>query len=382
MTVLLAAMLVRVVVRDEGLSIEPPVLRAVQAPRSRSTGPHPNAPFELVVRGADGTILHRMPFDVPIAITVPPAPPGVAGDDAPSLVPLGERAVILRVPYYPDARVLEVYRARQRSPAGIRMLERPPVPPAVAMLDERAGRPAPATSSAQQLDVLIIASGFTASEMPRFRSVSAKIRRFLLSRSPFAAHRRRVRIRRFENTAPLGCAPGCAGIARLICCDFEAVIAAGGDSDEIIVVHNAPYGGSGALDGGIGFETNSYSTFAVTYGAHDDFELQHVVAVHEFGHSFGNLCDEYSYGPSDDVGDVVCVNCRPECGAWRNLDRTCEPGCASHPEFARPRPSIMLTNDVRRFNKPSIAATYFPFGLRERLRFFLGELPRSDGFVP
>lgn len=332
------------------------------------------AGFELVIRDAGGNELHTMPFSFPLTRTVPLEPAVTARPEVPP-IPLVPPTVVLRVPVYTGARSFEV-----RTSAEPRLLGRYFLPTSMkrrqgpeSEVTDGPSTPTDAPSSARRLDVALVASDFD--NMDRFRRVASRIGRYLLSRAPFAEARKRIRIHRIENRAPLGCAANCDGIDRLICCDDAAVIAAAGDVDEIIVVHNAPYGGSGLTDDGLGFMTNSYSTYAVTYGAPDRYNQQPKVAVHEFGHSFGNLCDEYEYG-GDATLPYPCVNCLPACDAWANIDERCRPGCASRADFRRPGPSLMRSNARARFNTPSIRATYSPFGLKPRLDFFIdGTLP-------
>ncbi len=97
----------------------------------------------------------------------------------------------------------------------------------------------------------------------------------------------------YRNTA-LGTYYGCAGIDRLICAEDESVYAAAQSVpwyDEIAVLVNDPtYGGSG------GDYLISYNGYWGPY-----------VYMHEFGHSFAYLADEYLYGNYS--GDVSNCNC-------------------------------------------------------------------------
>ena len=118
--------------------------------------------------------------------------------------------------------------------------------------------------------------------------------------------------------------PGCSGIDRLMCCDSSKVMAAAEDSgslyDEIIVIDNtATYSGGGARDlGSAAYKTNSYSSFCQVY----DGQYTVPMALHEFGHSFGDLCDEYSYG-SEGYSYYPCVNCRATCSDWSSYSSIC-----------------------------------------------------------
>lgn len=99
----------------------------------------------------------------------------------------------------------------------------------------------------------------------------------------------------YRNTA-LGTYYGCEGIERLICADDDSVYAAAQSVpwyDEIVVLVNDPtYGGSG------GDYFISYNGYWGPY-----------VFMHELGHSFGDLADEYLYG--NYPGSVPNCNCDP-----------------------------------------------------------------------
>lgn len=340
--------IVHVELRDEVAEVAAPGTLRLYTTVSRDRR---DRPFDLVVRDQGGRVLETTTFAFPLARTVPPAPSGVV-DGAPiALVPIANPSAELRLPMFPDVRSLEIVPAPER--------------------DARAPR---RRAADDRLDVALLASGFSAARMGQFRLIAGRVQSALLAEAPFAPRAGRIRVRLHENLAPLGCDRGCNAIDRLICCDDRAVIAAAGDVDEIIVIHDTHYGGSGYQDGGTGFQTNSYSTYAVTYGADDEYQAQVQVALHEFGHSFGNLCDEYSYG-TEAVPHVVCVNCRADCD-WSSLESACTQGCGARPAHRRPSPSLMLDSGLRGFNTASISAAYAPFGLRARLEYFVdGALP-------
>ena len=80
----------------------------------------------------------------------------------------------------------------------------------------------------------------------------------------------------------------CANIARLLCVDSAKVLAitakvAPQFDQVIVVVNSSTYGGAGG----------QVATFSLAQSATD-------IAIHELGHSFAGLADEYSYGASDD----------------------------------------------------------------------------------
>jgi hypothetical protein len=317
-----------------------------------------------------GAVLHRTDITVPRFVTVPPLPDEGDGPDRGLVLQRTHRDAVVVVPAFNEVVSLEVYDGAT-SPAAVRRLERPAVQPMERAIADHAVAGSPA-SQAGTLSVLIMASGYDTARMSRFRRTARRIKRYLLSRAPFSKRAGRIRLAVHENTDPLGCASGCGGIGRLICCDdlavIEAAVSSGSGYDEIIVVHDDLYGGGGLVDDGTGYRSNSYSTYAVTYGRRDKLNLQEELAVHEFGHSFGNLCDEYQ---GDGTFAHPCVNCQPSCASWSPIGSGCNLGCGASPELWRPEDSIMRDLTRRQFNIPSIRATYFPEGLAFRLGFFL-----------
>ncbi|MBY0112793.1 MAG: hypothetical protein K2Y21_08230 [Phycisphaerales bacterium] len=87
---------------------------------------------------------------------------------------------------------------------------------------------------------------------------------------------------------PLGMNFWCSGIERLLCVDVSACYQYAANApqpyDQILAVANS------TKYGGAGYTTNEVGTYA---GGNSSAAL---VAIHELGHSFGNLADEYDYG--------------------------------------------------------------------------------------
>jgi hypothetical protein len=161
-----------------------------------------------------------------------------------------------------------------------------------------------------------------------------------------------------------------------MCCHSGKVISAatasGYSFDEIIVLHNTSvYSGGGSREFQDAYKTNSYSSYAMSYSG-SDFKK---VVLHEMGHSFGNLCDEYTYD-SEGYSYVSCVNCRDNCAIWSYLSPICQESCDAKNDYFRPGSSIMLTLDIEHFNPVSLYAHYLPHGLDKRLRYFIyGTIP-------
>ena len=323
-------------------------------------------PGELTIRDRAGAILHREAFSYPDVITIPPVPPGEPDDGLPAELPLEEQDVALVVPYLASAHQIEVRDVRDAGPPAVRVLsDQDRLLPDGRMAREAAG----AVAVPNSLSILIVASGYLPGQMSQFRTRAAQAQSAMLAAQPFAAQQANVRVTAYENTTDLGCAPGCSGIDRLMCCNTSRVLAAaaasGAPYDEIVVVHNIPtYSGFG-YRAGTGYKSNSYTTYCGVY----DGTSSAVMAVHEFGHSFGDLCDEYALEPS--YSYQTCVNCRSRCDELPGAS-ACIAGCNVKSEYFRPEPSIMLTLSYPGFNRTSIESTLPPDGLQMRLNYFTG----------
>ena len=182
--------------------------------------------------------------------------------------------------------------------------------------------------SANRVDVLFLGDGYTASELGKFTSdVAFFVDRFF-AESPFSQYRAYFNVHRldvvsaesgadhpstgvFRNTA-LGAYYDCNNIERLICLDWTAVDnllaarAAYTQRDAVVVIVNdAQYGGSGG-------------SFSVASTHPDAYE----VVLHEIGHSFGLLADEYVEGPdcstaSEPIEPNVTANTSRSTLKWR-----------------------------------------------------------------
>ena len=158
---------------------------------------------------------------------------------------------------------------------------------------------------ANRVDLVVLGDGYTAAEMGKYASdVSNAVNGFFAS-SPYSEYRNFFNVYRVDVTSAESGADhdtpsvirkntafdgtfDCAGIQRLVCVDttkvnavLTASIAAANQRDMVLVLVNDPqYGGSGGA-------------IAVASTHTDAIEL----VLHETGHSFGLLADEYDYSP-------------------------------------------------------------------------------------
>lgn len=151
----------------------------------------------------------------------------------------------------------------------------------------------------EALDVLILGDGYTAAEMGKFRADAERFAQAFFEYEPYARNRERISIRAVEvesresgtdeprkgiwRDTPLGCSFNTFDSARYLTTENNLAmreIASLAPYDAIyIMVNTSRYGGGGIY--------NFYSVFAA------DNEYSEYVFIHEFGHSFGALGDEY-----------------------------------------------------------------------------------------
>lgn len=164
------------------------------------------------------------------------------------------------------------------------------------------------------LDILFISDSYT--DFTQFHQDAQTMHDLLTSLTPFSEFISSIQPHFLDNVTDLGCYRP-PSIPRLIVCDAYKVYLAAStmNYDTLVVVHNSnEYGGSGSPG------------LAVTY--RDVTSLGAKVMVHEFGHSFGGLGDEYSYD-SIYYGIPYWPNCDlSSCPKWSaNPDTGCFSVC-------------------------------------------------------
>jgi IgA peptidase M64 len=157
--------------------------------------------------------------------------------------------------------------------------------------------------AANRVDIAILGDGYTAAEMDKYRNDVQALMTQFFNNEPFREYRNFFNVHRidvisaqsgadhpersfFVNTA-LDATYNCSGVQRLICVNTSKVNTILGNSvapaqrDMVFVIVNDPeYGGSGG-------------SVAVTSTNQEVLEL----ILHELGHSFGLLADEYGGPP-------------------------------------------------------------------------------------
>jgi hypothetical protein len=152
---------------------------------------------------------------------------------------------------------------------------------------------------AEKVDILFVAEGYTAGEMDKFLEDARRSAGYIFSEEPFRSNRQKFNIRAVKSASEDSGTdiPGQGvwkntvmnssfytfGIERyMTTMDYKAVcdVAAKAPYDQIyILVNTEKYGGGGIY--------NHYSISAA-----DNLQSRAVV-IHEFGHAFGGLADEY-----------------------------------------------------------------------------------------
>ncbi len=155
-----------------------------------------------------------------------------------------------------------------------------------------------------RVDIVIVGDGYTAGEMGQFHTDADGIVASLFQYEPFTSYEPYFRITKvevvsaesgvdndpnqgiFRNTA-LDMEYWCAGIERLLCVNVSKAYshaAAAPDIDQVLAIANSnKYGGAGYPSNNLGTAAGQNSSAAQ-------------IAIHELGHSLGDLADEYTYG--------------------------------------------------------------------------------------
>jgi len=158
----------------------------------------------------------------------------------------------------------------------------------------------------RQLDIAFLAEGYTMEEMPKFVEDARRFSDYFLSVEPFSEYKDRLSFWAVESPSA-GSGVDIPGKREYVNTGFNSSFytfdsdrylttpdtwsmrdaAANAPYDQIIILNNSmKYGGGGFY--------NHYCQSTV------DNEVSVIVAIHEFGHSFGGLADEYVGGVNYD----------------------------------------------------------------------------------
>ena len=156
---------------------------------------------------------------------------------------------------------------------------------------------------ANRIDIVFVGDGFQAGQLASYATVINQRWATMKASEPYVSYltyfnAHRVDVTSVDSGVDNDPTPGiskntaldsgfwCSGIERLLCADTgkaQDAASSAPDWDQILLVANSSkYGGAGYLDEDV-----------CTFSAFDSSSLQ--IALHELGHSFGNLADEYDY---------------------------------------------------------------------------------------
>jgi len=154
--------------------------------------------------------------------------------------------------------------------------------------------------SANRLDIVFLGDGYTDTELDDYADHVINVLTAFVAEAPLAAYASYFNVHRvdvisnesgvdepdygiYRDTA-LDMTYNCSGIARLLCVDVSKAFTAAAlapETDQILALANSTrYGGAGYL-----------STDLATVAGNNGSSVE--IALHEFGHSFANLADEY-----------------------------------------------------------------------------------------
>ena len=155
-----------------------------------------------------------------------------------------------------------------------------------------------------RVDFVIVGDGYTAAQQGLFHTNANTIENSFFQYEPFKSYEPYFRFTQVEVVSPesgvdndpnqgvsrntaLDMTYWCSGIERLLCVSVSKAYTAASaapDIDQVIAIANS------TKYGGAGYSANNLGTAAGRNGS----AVQ--IAIHEMGHSFGDLADEYTYG--------------------------------------------------------------------------------------
>ena len=155
---------------------------------------------------------------------------------------------------------------------------------------------------ANRIDIVIVGDGYTSAELDTYAADVDEVWPAFLAEPPLATYASYFNVHRVDvvsvesgvdndpvqgihRVTALDMTYWCSGTQRLLCVDVGKAInraSSAPDVDTILALANSgTYGGAGYSDLG-------------TLAGHNGAAIE--IALHEFGHSFANLADEYEYG--------------------------------------------------------------------------------------
>ncbi len=154
----------------------------------------------------------------------------------------------------------------------------------------------------------------------------------IINIEPFKSKNDKLSFTLINTTKDFECKIGCYNVSTIVCCNDKAVFeeASRCDYDGIFMLVN-----SDELCG-------SASSYAKICAKNPDANL---ILLHEIGHSFADLADEYVYSKYD-IGEINNKNCDiAECKKWKEIDSGCFEGC-TYSNLYRPAEKNSIMYDL------------------------------------
>lgn len=295
----------------------------------------------------DAEELYRIPFELPIRVQVAPPLPG---DETGGSIVLQDTNFSVTAPYIPQATRIDI--VLDTTTIDSYDLDRMPAVPAHTTHDTLRTQESieflpRLPDHYSTIDIAVISNNYASLEMETFRNDASRMATHFFTYDPISSQSEKFVFHTIENTQDLGCHRD-SSVDRCILCDSQriqsAVNASGAPNDFIAVITNDDtYGGCS-----IGNIVTSYNGF---WGPQ--------VFIHELGHSFGSLHDEYTYGTIGGITNSEWSNCysgNPPSQLWESL----LPGAINynlecmHSNWYRSSPtSLMREINVEYFNEVS-----------------------------
>lgn len=197
-----------------------------------------------------------------------------------------------------------------------------------------------------KLDILFIGCNYNIDELSEFISDVDTHSNAILSTVPFSDNKNKINVHRLNRFGLASCTP-IDGTSLDASKSPATLLASRCPNDQIIVlVRNAGWNGISYQGGDFAMVSSGYSS----------------ISIHEFGHSFGGLNDEYivaegsppsgayPHGPNCDIN--------PACPSWAGTpeDQGCYAGCTYESWYRPSIDSVMKHGILGIFNKVSIKA--------------------------
>lgn len=201
-------------------------------------------------------------------------------------------------------------------------------------------------SGDDKINFLILSSGYE--DIGEFKEDVIDIlegKDSLLEVEPFKSNKDKFSFLINNFNVDLGCELGCRGIDSMICCDNKKVFEAASNChfDSLFILFN---------DNGF---CGSASSYAKICSKNED---RKIILLHELGHSFGDLADEYVYEDfyeNYNIGEIDLANCdKEDCNKWEDISDECYKGCSYSSLFRSKESKSIMLDLYPEFNKVSI----------------------------